>query len=183
MFPSGAEIQRLGLASPGAVLLHRRDEGLHQRLGILRGEEAGIVHVVRQGGGLEHFPGVSGEADGLQMPVSLAQVVFGVPVHQEGLDALRAFRHDDGVKQDGKIGGQAAVHQQVFPFFRFNGSHVGGNDLGMDSFLVQGVADFFHGFQADAVRHQQGDAHALEVAVGLGVQAQRRVLFQAADRG
>lgn len=65
------------------------------------------------------------------MPVGLAQVVFGVPVRQEGLDALRAFGHDDGVKQDGKIGGQAAVHQQVFPFFRFNGSHMCGNDLGM----------------------------------------------------
>ena len=91
MFPSGAEVQRLVFPGPGAVLLHRRDEGLHQRLGILRGEQAGIVHVVGQGGGLEHFPGVSRQADGLQVPVGLAQVVFGVPVRQEGLDALRAF--------------------------------------------------------------------------------------------
>ena len=88
------------------------------------------------------------------MPVGLAQMVLGISVFQERCEALFPFRDDDGVKQDGRSAGQGSVNRQIFPFFRCYASHVRGNDLGVDAFFMQGLADFFHGFQADAVRCQ-----------------------------
>ena len=123
---------------------------------------------------------MAGQGDGLEVPVGLAKVVFGLAVLHERLQAFFAFRHGYRVHEHGRIAFNRAVRLEFLALLGADHAHARGEKLRMHALGPQRLADGFHRGAAHAVRDEQGHTAPLERLLARGVKAQGRVFVEAA---